>query len=129
MGRRLFTALSVFSLLLCASAVALWVRSYYVSDWFRRDWSEVQGRRFFFHVTSYTTQRGGASIISETDLRTGDPDANPEGFKRLVEAAGTNNTVWEHTAPVDRYNPTLGWNRPSRVLQRSRAFLLVITTF
>ena len=111
MRRRLFASTSVLSLLLCAALVALWVRSCYVTDSFERHWCDVQGRRFFFHVVSYTTQRGGAYVNAVTELRTGDPAANPAGLERLEQAGAVNDTVWEHSPPRDRYLPTVGWSR------------------
>ena len=41
--RRLFTAVSGLSLLLCAAVVVLWVRSYRVTDELRCDYSHVRG--------------------------------------------------------------------------------------
>jgi hypothetical protein len=41
--RRLFTSVSVLSLILCLATVGLWVRSYWISDsWYR--WSDRTGR-------------------------------------------------------------------------------------
>jgi hypothetical protein len=61
MARRLFTVLSVLSLLLCVAVVVLWVRSYWVYDvvrWNRLQLSGVRGGLLVASLTSEGRQSG-----------------------------------------------------------------------
>ena len=57
MTRRLFTAASVVSLLMCPAAIILWVRSYSVADDFQRIGSAT--------VCAFTTSRGRVCVYFE----------------------------------------------------------------
>lgn len=74
--RRIFTALSILSLLLCAAAAALWVRSYAGSDYLERSLPGSQPSPGVLHHQSYaiTWTRGDVRLTLNDHTYFGTPE-------------------------------------------------------
>jgi hypothetical protein len=101
MRRRLFTALSVLSLVLCMAMVALWVRSYWVADvLIGRDgnWSSdigsTRGLLFRYSIGPMPTRPPPAPVVSgyvrmpAFSARRGPPLSGDPGIRRQGGALG-----------------------------------------
>jgi hypothetical protein len=109
MLRRVFTLLSALSLLLCAGACVLWVRSYYV--WYAWDWDDAGtrhtvgssgGRVFYDHVTpgSARSRPVGfhSNLVGSTRGSVLAPTWSFAGF-RMTRAQSTGNVSFDLRIP------------------------------
>src|SRR5438105_89239 len=97
MGRRLFTALSVLSLLLSAMNLAMWVRSYWRSDEFGYGGNALVsgGAARYWRIDSAT-----AASTSISTVRTSKTRQTPRGARRLESSATTSTNIRDTRIPI-----------------------------
>jgi hypothetical protein len=95
MLRRLFTFVSVLSLLLCVTTCVIWVRSYWQWDLLSNEWSKAAPE------TGYH----GVRLISDAGVlgaEWDDVSPNPEDLKGIRDAKATRNSDgWNHETWTD----------------------------
>jgi hypothetical protein len=87
--RRLFNLLAAVSLVLCAAALAIWVRSYWSAD--RASWTVLSNHPTYVRCTCITSANGGVQFLADKLERPGRAGlvSGPSGFE-VTRAAPSN---------------------------------------
>ena len=109
MTRRTLNLLTLASLLLCVAAVALWVRSYWVSDWVGRV-NYTPGIDSENHHVYLWTNRGTASLVGG-----GDPAENFSNVRWVRRRWGAGDGALGRDGPRWLRAIGIGWDHERRL--------------
>jgi hypothetical protein len=109
MTRRLLDLLALASLLLCVAAAALWVRSYWVSDWVGRV-CYTPGIDSEDHHVYLRTDSGTASLVGG-----GDPAENFHNVRWVWQRSGAGDGALGRDGPPWLRAIGIGWDNEQRL--------------